>query len=75
MSRSRYMLPVDSAEHIWFYQDSDHEWHDEDTCKIERIGPYAPVDKSALLISDDGKLIDWQGLEVGTHCQGKETLY
>ena len=58
------MYPVDSWEHILFYQDEDDNWHDEGTCKIERIGPYAPVDKSAIHISADCKLRNWQGIEV-----------
>ena len=74
-SKRRYIYPLDSCESVWFHQDSDQEWHDEDTCKTERIGHYARVDKTALLLSDDGKLVDWQGRVVGTHFQGKETIY
>ena len=58
------MYPVDSLEHILFYQDEDDNWHDEGTCKIERIGPYAPVDRSVPHFCSDGKLRNWQGIEV-----------
>ena len=58
------MYPVDSYEYEMFHKDEAGNWFDEDTCKVERLGFYAPVDKSAIHISADGKLRNWQGIEV-----------
>ena len=58
------MYPVNSYEYEMFHKDESGNWFDEDTCKVERLGFYAPVDKSAIHISADGKLRNWQGIEV-----------
>lgn len=60
----RCQYPVDSMEYIYFHQDVDGEWHDEDTCRTEKLGLYAPIDRNVEHISDD-KIYDGSGHEIG----------
>ena len=64
---------VDSSEYINFHIDEDGNVHDEGTCKDEKLGQYAPVDRSVEHVRDD-KIYDWRGHEIGV-CGPVTTYY
>jgi hypothetical protein len=70
---TKCQYPVDSFDYIHFHEDPDGNWHDEGTCMIEKLGLYAPIDRSVEHVRGD-KIYDWRGFEIGT-CWPATTYY